>query len=137
GDALHTGRFASAVGSDDSKNLSFTYGKGDVVDNKQVSVPLDEVLNRHNFRCVPSAESPSSPECSLSAASGRPRRRKGAAFLGSLPASVRACRNSSSICALRLRNSSDAHRLSASCTTGSRRSRIGLRSLLMDRGFPH
>ncbi len=47
-DALHAGCFVSVVGSDDSKNLSFMYEKGNVIDNKQVSVPLDDVLDHHN-----------------------------------------------------------------------------------------
>ena len=36
--------------TDDSENLSFMYGKGDVVDRNQTSVLLDEVLNRNRCR---------------------------------------------------------------------------------------
>src|SRR5262249_42279120 len=57
-DTLYTGRLASAVGSNDAEDLSFTYGKGDVVDSKQVSVPLDEVLHRNNLRRIHSASPP-------------------------------------------------------------------------------
>jgi hypothetical protein len=63
------------------------------------------------------------------AVGGRPRLGMGRALLGILPASSRARRNSISMWALRLRNSSAAHWASASWTAGSIRSKICLRSL--------
>jgi len=61
---------------------------------------------------------------------GRPRLRIGPAD-GLRPASLSARRRTNSICALVLRSSSAAHRASASCTEGSSRKRMLLRS---DRG---
>ena len=59
---------------------------------------------------------------------GRPRLGKGPALFGIRPASSRARRSSISIWALRLRNSSAAHRARASWTAGSIRSSTCLRS---------
>ena len=60
---------------------------------------------------------------------GRPRLGRGPALFGIRPASSRARRSSISIWALRLRNSSAAHRARASWTAGSIRSSTCLRSL--------
>ena len=62
-------------------------------------------------------------------AGGRPRLGSGAACWGMRPASVSARRRSISIWALTLRRSSLAHRISASWTAGSMRSRTCRRSL--------
>lgn len=64
-----------------------------------------------------------------SLAGGLPGLRILPAWLGSRPASASALRSRNSIWALVLRNSSAAHRARASCTAGSSRSRIPLRSL--------
>ena len=45
--------------TDDSENLFFTYGKGNVLDGNQMSVPLDEVLNRDRWRRAHDASPPS------------------------------------------------------------------------------
>ena len=64
---------------------------------------------------------------------GRPRLGMGPACRGIRPASSRARRSSISIWALRLRNSSAAHRARASWTAGSMRSSTCLRSRLTNR----
>jgi hypothetical protein len=60
---------------------------------------------------------------------GRPRLGKGWALFGIRPASSSARRNSISMWAFKLRNSSPAQRVSASWTAGSIRSSTCLRSL--------